>query len=210
MVLVSENLYLALLHLRKRGLTTLWVDFLCINQTDLQERASQVHQMKDIYQRAYVVMVWLGDGNKSSSQAFYAFHGMLEHLDWQDKVPSWVFNPDKMAQDPKKWRAISDILYNPWFRRTWVIQEVLAARQAFILCGKDLLSMDYFLRIVNSMLFAEALRPIMSYNPNRHELSKGPMNIAVKQLEFLVKAKFEEINFMLNCKFNRTLFRYPC
>jgi Heterokaryon incompatibility protein (HET) len=66
MVLVSENLYLALLHLRKRGSTTLWVDALWINQSDLQERASQVHQMKDIYQRASIVVVWLGDGNNLS------------------------------------------------------------------------------------------------------------------------------------------------
>ena len=43
MVLVSENLYPALLHLRKRGFTTLWIDAICINQRDLPERASQVY-----------------------------------------------------------------------------------------------------------------------------------------------------------------------
>ena len=90
----------------------------------------------------------------------------------------------------------------------WVIQEVLAARRAFTLCGKDALSMDLFLKIVNSMLFAEALRPIMSYHPNRHEISKGPMNVAIKQLEFLVKAKYKEINFTSSCDFKRTLLSF--
>jgi hypothetical protein len=36
-------LYLALLHFRKRGSTTLCIDAICINQSDLPERASQVH-----------------------------------------------------------------------------------------------------------------------------------------------------------------------
>src|SRR5436853_7878775 len=139
--------------------------------------------MKNIYQRASIVVVWLGDANNSNTQAFDTLHGMLEHLDWQDKAPSWIVDPDRVAQDTKKWRAISEILYRPWF--LWVIQEVLAARRVFILCGKDALSMDSFLKIVDSMLFAEALRPIMSYHPNRYELSKGPMKVAIKQLEFL-------------------------
>lgn len=43
--LVSENLYLALLHLRKRDVTLIWVDALCINQEDLAERARQVSHM---------------------------------------------------------------------------------------------------------------------------------------------------------------------
>jgi hypothetical protein len=102
MVLVSENLYLALLHLRKRGFTTLWIDAICINQRDLPERASQVHQMKDIYQRASIVVVWLGDANNSSTQAFDALHGILEHLNWQSKVPSWIVDPDRVAQNAKK------------------------------------------------------------------------------------------------------------
>lgn len=208
MVLVSENLYLALLHLRKRGFTTLWIDAICINQRDLPERASQVHQMKDIYQRASIVVVWLGDANNSSTQAFDALHGILEHLDWQGKVPSWIVDPDRVTQNTKEWRAISEILYRPWFRRMWVIQEVLAARRAFILCGKDALSMDFFLMIVDSMLFAEALRPIMSFHPNRHELSKGPMKVAIKQLEFLVKAKCKEIDPMPSYNFRRTLLSF--
>jgi hypothetical protein len=65
--------------------------------------------------------------------------------------------------------------------------------------------MDLFLKIVNSMLFAEALRLIISY---RHEISKGPMNVAIKQLEFLVKAKYKEINFMSSCDFKRALLSF--
>ena len=68
--------------------------------------------------------------------------------------------------------------------------------------------MDLFLKVVNSMLFGETLHPIMSYHPNRHELSKGPMKVAIIQLELLVRAKFKEINFMHHCDFKRTLLNF--
>jgi hypothetical protein len=47
--LVSETLYLALLHLRKRKVALIWVDALCINQEDLAERARQVSHMAEVY-----------------------------------------------------------------------------------------------------------------------------------------------------------------
>jgi Heterokaryon incompatibility protein (HET) len=205
MVLVSENLYLALLHLRKRGCTRLWADALCINQDDHREQESQVQQMKEIYQQASVVVAWLGDANHLSMQAFDAFHGMIEQMDWLGNVPERIVDPDKMASDPQKWVAISDILYRPWFRRTWIIQEVLASRQAFILCGKDVLCVDSFLTIVGSMLSANALSEIMSHHSKRHEISNGCMRVAIRQLGFLVKARLKNIRPTSNCEFKHTL-----
>jgi Heterokaryon incompatibility protein (HET) len=38
----------------------LWIDALCINQNDLEERSTQVAMMKDIYARAAEVVIWLG------------------------------------------------------------------------------------------------------------------------------------------------------
>jgi hypothetical protein len=39
----------------------LWVDAICINQTEISERNSQVQLMRDIYTKAKRVIVWLGD-----------------------------------------------------------------------------------------------------------------------------------------------------
>ena len=38
----------------------LWIDALCINQSDLQERSQQVRFMKLIYEKAKTVYTWLG------------------------------------------------------------------------------------------------------------------------------------------------------
>ena len=41
-----------------------WVDAICINQDDLEERSAQVQIMPQIYSRASCVIVWLGDDSQ--------------------------------------------------------------------------------------------------------------------------------------------------
>jgi hypothetical protein len=50
--------------------TTLWVDAICINQTDIPERDSEFRQMGAIYRRAKQVQVWLGEDNDIDSSFF--------------------------------------------------------------------------------------------------------------------------------------------
>ncbi|KAK4119748.1 HET-domain-containing protein [Parathielavia appendiculata] len=58
---IGQNLRSALLHLRYEDRPrTLWVDAVCINQDDIDERSSQVALMGDIYTKATRVVVWLG------------------------------------------------------------------------------------------------------------------------------------------------------
>jgi hypothetical protein len=205
--LVTENLYLALLHFRERGIKTLWVDYLCINQNDLLERASQVSLMKDVYSKADMVLIWLGESNALTERAFDEFHGLVELLDYQNIIPSnYINNPT--TQHPERWRAISEILYRPWFRRMWIIQEVLSARRGMVVCGKDILDLGLFLNIINSMFRADALNVIFSHHPNRHELLDGPMRVALEQICFLVKAKFSTVNIFMQWKFKPTLLNY--
>ncbi|KAK6442070.1 hypothetical protein LTR95_001689 [Oleoguttula sp. CCFEE 5521] len=59
---VTENLHRALARLRLKDQSrVLWVDAVCINQTDLAEKADQVSRMDDIYTHAERVLIWLGD-----------------------------------------------------------------------------------------------------------------------------------------------------
>ena len=48
----------------------LWIDFLCINQDDIEERNSQVTMMSDIFGYASGVIGWIGDPTPQSDQAF--------------------------------------------------------------------------------------------------------------------------------------------
>jgi hypothetical protein len=68
---VTVNLHAALRAVRKlRGRATnessdshvrLWVDALCINQSDNEERSHQVRQMRQIYSRSKEVLCWVTD-----------------------------------------------------------------------------------------------------------------------------------------------------
>jgi hypothetical protein len=67
-VQVTSNLYAFLHEYRRRGtaggdMFPLWVDAICINQSNDEERTTQVRMMKDIYEQANAVVVWLGPGN---------------------------------------------------------------------------------------------------------------------------------------------------
>ncbi|KAJ4375102.1 hypothetical protein N0V83_002185 [Neocucurbitaria cava] len=205
--LVSENLYLALLHLRKRGVALIWVDALCINQEDLAERARQVSHMEEVYRRASLVWVWLGDSDEFSELALDELHGLGQYLDWDGAVPQERL-VQELDQHPQRWRAISELLYRPWFRRMWIIQEVLSARRAMMICGKDIIDVDLFLKIIYSMLRADILKSVLAFHPNRHELSGGPLRVALDQLSFLVKAKFEMIGFLMLHTFKKTLLNF--
>ncbi|KAF1982758.1 hypothetical protein K402DRAFT_295350, partial [Aulographum hederae CBS 113979] len=58
---VTRNLAHALRRLRRPGVArTLWVDAICINQSDNEEKSRQVGMMKNIYESASFVLIWLG------------------------------------------------------------------------------------------------------------------------------------------------------
>jgi hypothetical protein len=48
----------------------LWVDAICIDQSSIPERESQVRPMRKIYQNATRVVVWLGNSTPASAVAF--------------------------------------------------------------------------------------------------------------------------------------------
>jgi hypothetical protein len=62
-IYISANLHAALQRLRSpHDQVTLWVDAICINQQDDDERAYQVGMMRDIYKNSSEVLIWLGGG----------------------------------------------------------------------------------------------------------------------------------------------------
>jgi hypothetical protein len=67
---IRSNLESALRHLRYPDRSrTLWIDAICINQGDALERGAQVKRMQKIYQRASLVVLWIGPEQDSSSLA---------------------------------------------------------------------------------------------------------------------------------------------
>lgn len=61
---VTDNLFSALVHYRTMSSEDkpayFWIDALCINQRDKDEKSWQVAMMRDVYRSAHMVMAWLG------------------------------------------------------------------------------------------------------------------------------------------------------
>jgi hypothetical protein len=67
---ITQNCWNALLRLRGLfGSLTLWVDSICINQSDEDEKRNQIPLMREIYGKAKRVYIWLGEGNENSDLA---------------------------------------------------------------------------------------------------------------------------------------------
>ncbi|KAH6694338.1 heterokaryon incompatibility protein-domain-containing protein [Leptodontidium sp. MPI-SDFR-AT-0119] len=71
-IMVTLNLEAALRHLRLPDKPlTLWVDFLCIDQSDKVEKSEQLEQMRQIYVQALSVVAWLGPAESNSDAALH-------------------------------------------------------------------------------------------------------------------------------------------
>lgn len=83
---IAYNLHAALHRLRYTDRSRiLWIDALCIDQSNMKERSAQVRLMHAIYRRADRVLSWLGEQDAYSDLAF----NTIEELCWATKVLIW-------------------------------------------------------------------------------------------------------------------------
>ena len=80
-ILVSDGLIQALYQLRYSKSTPrlLWIDQLCINQSESGEVTSQLKIMRSIYEKASQTIVWLGKGSASDGEAISTITGCCDH-----------------------------------------------------------------------------------------------------------------------------------
>jgi hypothetical protein len=135
----TPNLYEALLHLRDAFFEQiLWIDAICINQKDNNEKATQVAAMAIIYGLAKRVIVWLGAEADDSALAFQRLMILAHtHQSADQSRPGEngdslqygvdVFDIDDVESDVDRElvdsnaeQAIQTLLNRPYFRRMWV------------------------------------------------------------------------------------------
>jgi len=125
----------------------LWIDAICINQEDKQEKSEQVSEMLTIYKKARSVIAWLGAPDADGWIALRC----IEELPSIERALSE--NPEQChnAACFDKMKMVHASLLNfhnqPLLGRTWVRQEIYAARNLMVQCGPFSLSWKDFVRL---------------------------------------------------------------
>lgn len=128
MLPISLNVFDALVQLRKRDAPQyLWIDAVCINQLDLEERSHQVQLMSLIYRSALRTVVWLGQADETSDLAITLIR------DWKVCKQKSHGGIDIGIEERN---ALTNLVNREWFSRTWCLQEIaLSAGDPLIMCG---------------------------------------------------------------------------
>lgn len=110
-----------------------WIDSLCINQDSADEKNQQVRLVREIYQTASTVIVYLGHASADSDFALSAIKAAASREPWR--------SGDLESTNPGSRAALQSLFQRPYFSRVWVVQEVLHAQHLTIICGKSSVSL---------------------------------------------------------------------
>lgn len=183
-----------------------WLDQVCIDQSNVEERASQVALMGDLYSRAEIVMVWLGAEEEVvevTALAFGAarvFDGMTENmfgprafenapLATKPRLLSSIlqtsaeFLGPEFAQGGWAIEALARLAENPWFVRLWCLQEAVLAKRLSFAVGSTAVDAEFVLRVIHTIgnvIFYWGGLGSQAYRVDRIDSLK-----AIEQLTFL-------------------------
>lgn len=126
---VPDELFRMLYNLRsEHEWRALWVDMLCIDQDNFEERTCQVQQMGSIYGQATQVLIWLGKVEDNSDLAFDAMNA--------DEAPTTAhlgFTASMLSLCNRK-----------YWMRVWIVPEIMHATDIVIHCGTKTVAWSRF------------------------------------------------------------------
>lgn len=151
---ITENVDHMLRHLRKKDkVRNLWIDAICLNQQDFKEKDVQVQLMKQIFQQATKVQIWLGRAEGGPDPSFI-FHMLKTFAIYSRNV-----NYDNMTLEQeyrlRQWahnsRSYLDVfLSRPWFGRRWILQEAAFGKDVTVQCGEQKLNWAWFVEGISA------------------------------------------------------------
>jgi hypothetical protein len=135
-VQVSQNLVEGLRALSKyaaiaSGGLKVWNDFLCLDQRNKDEVERELKNMATIYSTAYEVVAWIGPALDRDAPAMVK----LQQLGTDTKSDEeWYEHIRSMSTEV--WVALACFCEREYWRRMWVVQElILRGPQTVLLCG---------------------------------------------------------------------------
>ncbi|KAF4459090.1 HET-domain-containing [Fusarium albosuccineum] len=129
----------------------LWIDAICINQYDAEEKSLQVQRMQEIYRNAERVLVWVGQAFDHTEQAFQQVQSLLSCADVDGQSEIW--------NNEGEWiTCLNKIIARPYWSRAWTVQEVVLARTALLCCGPHTIPFFEFAQFLLHKMTRERIR----------------------------------------------------
>ena len=123
---------------------TLWIDAICINQDDHEEKQKQVQLMREIYLCSNRLTIWLGSPSGDTRLAFTTILYILQG------------DPLKLPYlDGDSRRALNSLFDRPLWTRIWIVQEIILGTMfskgsaAILRCGNFIASMPVFWEVIS-------------------------------------------------------------
>ncbi|KAL2075079.1 hypothetical protein VTL71DRAFT_21 [Oculimacula yallundae] len=134
---VRENLWWALWHLRLENKPRiLWIDALCINQNNTEERSYQVSRMDYIYYSASRCIAWVGKEEIGPGLGLDDCKLAMEFVAriYADRplktIPLTLSSGQREELD-----SLELLCRRRYWTRLWIIQEVLLSKDVLVQCG---------------------------------------------------------------------------
>lgn len=184
----TVNLVMALRNLRKRKKRRLlWVDALCINQGDLDEKNTQVPLMAKIYSVSTHVIAWLGPSTPEIelysqwAQTYVAKSYKISSVSWLAWDAAAFFSntldEKNYVKRLKAHQGFWQLLGLPYWRRMWTYQEYQLARaEPVCICGNVIINcseLDTSLDLITRLCFVDNERYLYHGEIVSEEYSKA-------------------------------------
>ena len=156
---ITENLSSALVNLAGFKRKLWWIDALCINQEDVEEKNAQVPLMREIYSKAKQVYAWLGEPDRASVNLLHKICTRMSEQDFlgigdnivREKALENLERYGLPGFEDPAWMSLLIFADRPYFSRVWVVQELVMAGTANITvaCGRVRFSWDWLSKTIN-------------------------------------------------------------
>lgn len=143
---ITPNVESLLRHLRKtHKVHRLWVDGICINQQDSEEKSRQLILMGQIFFCAARLHIWLGEELPSDLQAFTLLRKLSLLIRPYDPKGTSRHGWDELrAREHLSIISTLALLKRPWFSRRWVLQEIALSHDTILHCGLLCINLAFF------------------------------------------------------------------
>ncbi|KAI1119874.1 heterokaryon incompatibility protein-domain-containing protein [Nemania abortiva] len=148
---ITANLLICLRYLRHpQHALVLWIDAICINQKDLDEKSHQIALMKDIYSQCSMAYLWLGaplDPTSVQHDPFKIFQHFADNKHFFE-LPGFSTNNSaqiRFEEDEEfdaLWNGFLAVAHSPWWTRAWTVQEAVLPRKSVLCYGNWRLDFD--------------------------------------------------------------------